>query len=170
MIKAHQIRLHPTPEQEIYFAKAAGTARFCFTWARAEWERQYQAGEKPSALSLRTQFHAIRKDQFPWTYEVTKCAIEGAFMDVGAAFRNFLPGAQSRPQDRLSQVQKQKTFKAVILSLERQVHRRRSLDARPQTWAGQYGGVLALLRQDSLSSHLENGFLVVYLDHGRNAG
>jgi len=95
MIKAHKIRLHPTPEQEIYFAKAAGTARFCFTWARAEWERQYEAGEKPSALSLRTQFHAIRKDQFPWTYEVTKCAIEGAFMDVGAAFRNFFEGRKA---------------------------------------------------------------------------
>ena len=28
MIKAHKIRLNPTPEQEIYFRKAAGTARF----------------------------------------------------------------------------------------------------------------------------------------------
>ncbi len=26
MIKAHKIRLNPTPEQAIYFAKAAGTA------------------------------------------------------------------------------------------------------------------------------------------------
>jgi transposase len=95
MIKAHKIRLHPTPEQEIYFAKAAGTARFCFNWARAEWERQYEAGEKPSALGLRTQFHAIRKDQFPWTYDVTKCVIEGAFMDVGAAFQNFFEGRKA---------------------------------------------------------------------------
>jgi putative transposase len=95
MIKAHKIRLHPTPEQEIYFAKAAGTARFCFNWARAEWERQHEAGDKPSALGLRTQFHAIRKEQFPWTYEVTKCAIEGAFMDVGAAFRNFFEGRKA---------------------------------------------------------------------------
>jgi putative transposase len=95
MIKAHKIRLHPTPEQEVYFAKAAGTARFCFNWARAEWERQYEGGEKPSALKLRTQFHATRKEQFPWTYDVTKCAIEGAFMDVGAAFQNFFEGRQA---------------------------------------------------------------------------
>ncbi len=95
MIKAHKIRLHPTPELEIYFAKAAGTARFCFNWARAEWERQYEAGERPSALGLRTQFHAIRKEQFPWTYDVTKCAIEGAFMDVGTAFQNFFEGRKA---------------------------------------------------------------------------
>jgi putative transposase len=36
MIKAHKIRLHPTPEQAKYFARAAGTARFVFNWALAE--------------------------------------------------------------------------------------------------------------------------------------
>jgi putative transposase len=86
MIKAHKIRLHPTTEQGTYFAKAVGTARFCFNWAVAEWKRQYEAGEKPTALKLRKQFHAIRREQFPWSYDVTKCAIEGAFMDVGSAF------------------------------------------------------------------------------------
>jgi len=92
MIKAHKIRLNPTPEQATYFAKAAGTARFCFNWARAQWQEQYEAGGKPSALALRTQFNAIKKDQFPWVYDVTKCAVEGAFMDVAAAFKNFLQG------------------------------------------------------------------------------
>ncbi len=95
MIKAHKIRLHPTTEQATYFAKAAGTARYAFNWAVAEWKRQYEAGEKPSALKLRTQFHALRKEQLPWTYDVTKCAIEGAFMDVAAAFKNFFEGRKA---------------------------------------------------------------------------
>src|SRR2546429_8560688 len=95
MIKAHKIRLHPTPEQATYFAKAAGTARYTFNWAVAEWKRQVDAGEKPSALSLRTQFHALRREQLPWTYNVTKCAIEGAFMDVAAAFKNFFEGRKA---------------------------------------------------------------------------
>ncbi len=89
MIRAHKIRLHATPEQANYFARAAGTARFPFNWAVAEWKRQYEAGGKPSALALRTQFNAIKKAQFPWVYEVTKCAVEGAFMDVATAFKNF---------------------------------------------------------------------------------
>jgi len=95
MIKAHKIRLNPTPEQATYFAKAAGTARFCFNWARAEWQEQYEAGGKPSALALRTQFNEIKKDQFPWVYDVTKCAVEGAFMDVAAAFKNFFEGRKA---------------------------------------------------------------------------
>ena len=36
MIRAHKIRLHPTAEQAISFAKAAGTARFVWNWALAE--------------------------------------------------------------------------------------------------------------------------------------
>jgi putative transposase len=72
MIKAHKIRLHPTPEQANYFARAAGTARFTFNWAVAEWQQHYEAGGKPSALALRTHFNAIKKAQFPWVYEVVR--------------------------------------------------------------------------------------------------
>jgi putative transposase len=92
MIRAHKIRLHPTAEQPNYFDRAVGTARFCFNWGLAEWKRQYEAGEKPNARQLRAQFHAIRKEQFPWTYETTKCAVEGAFSDLGKAFKNFFEG------------------------------------------------------------------------------
>lgn len=95
MIKAHKIRLNPTPEQANYFARAAGTARFTFNWARAQWQKQYEAGGKPSALALRTQFNAIKTDQFPWVYDVTKCAVEGAFMDVAAAFKTFFEGRKA---------------------------------------------------------------------------
>jgi putative transposase len=95
MIKAHKIRLHPTSEQANYFARAAGTARFVFNWALAEWKRQYEAGGKPHAMALKKQFNAIRRTQFPWSYEVTKCAVEGAFMDVGTAFKNFFEGRKA---------------------------------------------------------------------------
>ena len=53
MIRAHKIRLNPTPAQVNYFAKAAGTSRFVWNWALAEWDRQYQAGEKPTAFKLK---------------------------------------------------------------------------------------------------------------------
>jgi putative transposase len=95
MIKAHKIRLHPTFEQANYFARAAGIARFVFNWALAEWKRQYEAGGKPNATALKKQFNAILREQFPWSYEVTKCAVEGAFIDVGTAFKNFFEGRKT---------------------------------------------------------------------------
>jgi putative transposase len=92
MIKAHKIRLHPTPEQANYFTRAAGVARFVWNWALAEWNRQYGAGEKPTALKLKKQFNEIRREQFPWTWEVTKNASDQPFLDLGKAFSAFFEG------------------------------------------------------------------------------
>ena len=98
MIKAHKIRLHPTSEQATYFAKAAGTSRFVWNWALAEWNRQYEAGEKPTALKLKKQFNEIRREQFPWTWEVTKNASDQPFLDLGKAFTAFFEGRAHRPR------------------------------------------------------------------------
>ncbi|MGH7811659.1 MAG: helix-turn-helix domain-containing protein, partial [Candidatus Binatia bacterium] len=60
MIKAHKIKLNPTPEQEDYFKRAAGCARLAYNWALAEWRREYEAGGKPSALELKKRFNEIK--------------------------------------------------------------------------------------------------------------
>ena len=98
MIKAHKIRLHPTPEQAVYCAKAAGSARFVWNWALAEWNRRYEAGEKPTALKLKKQFNESRREQFPWTWEVTKNASDQPFLDLGKAFTAFFEGKARRPK------------------------------------------------------------------------
>jgi len=98
MIKAHKIRLHPTSDQANYFARAAGTSRFVWNWALAEWNRQYEAGEKPTALKLKKQFNEIRREQFPWTWEVTKNASDQPILDLGKAFTAFFEGKAGRPR------------------------------------------------------------------------
>ncbi len=98
MIKAHKIRLHPTHEQANYFARAAGTSRFVWNWALAEWNRQYEVGEKPTAFKLKKQFNEIRREQFPWTWEVTKNASDQPILDLGKAFRAFFAGKARRPR------------------------------------------------------------------------
>lgn len=95
MIRAHRIRLNPTPEQVAYFVRARGTRRFVYNWGLAEWQRQHASGDKPSALALKKQFNAIKGEQFPWVYEVTKCVVEGAFMDLGEAFARFFEGRKA---------------------------------------------------------------------------
>jgi len=90
MQRAHKIRLNPTPEQEQYFRKASGTARFVYNWGLAEIKRALDDGRTPeSALGLKARFNAIKREQFPWVFEVTKCAAEGAFRNLGAALKNF---------------------------------------------------------------------------------
>jgi putative transposase len=95
MLTAHKIRLDPNNVQATYLSKAAGTARFAYNWALAEWQRQYAAHQSnpalpaPSQLALRRQLNAIKRDQFPWMLEVTKCAPQIAIIQLGEAFKNF---------------------------------------------------------------------------------
>ncbi len=89
MTLAHKIALVPTLEQETYFRKACGTARFAYNWGLARWNELYAAKEKPSAFSIKKELNSIKSEQFPWMYEVTKCAPEAALADLGAAFRNY---------------------------------------------------------------------------------
>lgn len=89
MLKTHKIRLNPTPEQAEYFRRAAGVARFVFNWGLAQWQAEYGAGRQPTALKLKAAFNAVKGEQFPWVYDVTKTVVEGAFMSLGAAFHNY---------------------------------------------------------------------------------
>lgn len=94
MILAHKIRLNPTTEQEQHFRQCLGIARFTWNWALAEWDRQYAAGEKPSGKGLKRQLNAIKREQFPWMYDVSKSVIEYALMNLGKAFDNFFRGVK----------------------------------------------------------------------------
>ena len=104
MIISHKIRLHPNNQQATYFAKAAGTARFAYNWALAEWQTQYAAWKddntqpKPSQFSLRKQLNAVKREQFPWMLDVTKNAPQMAIIQLGAGFKNFFAGGAKYPQ------------------------------------------------------------------------
>src|SRR5258708_34227502 len=52
----------------------------------------------PSAFALKKQFNEIREQEYPWTYEVTKCVVEGAFDDLKKAYDNFFAGRANYPQ------------------------------------------------------------------------
>ena len=103
-ITAHQIRLNPTPEQEAYLRRAAGTRRFVYNWGLAAWNQQYaefkegKREQKPTANALKKHFQAMRETDFPWTLEVTKCVIEGAFADLNDAWTRYFKGQNRRPK------------------------------------------------------------------------
>lgn len=119
VIRGHIIRLDPTDKQATYFAKACGVARLAYNWALAEWQTQYQADKayrddclakgieidiaklnKPSQGSLRKQLNAIKRTQFPFMLEVTKCSPQLAIMQLGDAFKRFFKGEAKYPQFR----------------------------------------------------------------------
>jgi len=68
MMLAHRIALDPNNVQATYLARAAGTTRFAYNWALAQWKQQYEAWKldstqpKPSQQSLRRQLNAIKRE------------------------------------------------------------------------------------------------------------
>lgn len=89
VIRAHKIRINPTLEQEQWLLQACGVARFCFNWGLERWKVQYESGEKPSAYKLKKQLNAVKRQEFPWMYDVSKCAVDTGFRNLDAAFKNF---------------------------------------------------------------------------------
>ncbi|MBE9590529.1 transposase [Moraxella sp. K127] len=118
-IRGHIIRLDPTNKQATHFGKTCGVARLAYNWALAEWQKQYQADKnyrdecqakgitidenrlnKPSQGKLRKQLNAIKREQFPFMLEVTKCSPQLAIMQLGDAFKRFFKGESKYPQFR----------------------------------------------------------------------
>ena len=106
MLIAHKIALDPNNVQATWLARTAGTARFAYNWALAEWRRQYAAHQadpsqpQPSQLALRRQLNAIKRDAFPWMLEVTKNAPQMAIIQLGEAFKNFFAHRARHPTFR----------------------------------------------------------------------
>ncbi len=87
--RSHVIRLNPTPEQAVYFRKACGVARHAYNWALARWKDYRAEGKWAKMKDLKAEYNQIKGEQFPWCYEVTKCAPEQEFSHLGQAFANY---------------------------------------------------------------------------------
>lgn len=98
MILSHKIRIYPNCEQEQFLKKSCGVARFAYNWGLAEWQNQYKNGEKPNHLNLKKQFNFIKKQEFPFVCEVSKCCAETAFMNLGRAYKNFFGKRSKYPK------------------------------------------------------------------------
>lgn len=104
MYKVHKVRLEPNNKQTTGLSRAAGTARFAYNWGLELWGRQYvefKRGErdtKPTQLSIRRELNAVKRDEFPWMLESTKCAPQEAIINLGKAFDRFFKKQGNYPK------------------------------------------------------------------------
>ena len=107
MIRGHIIQLSPNLEQRDYFARAVGVARFAYNWALDAWRDIYAVHTvdpsvpNTSEMELRRGLNALKKKEFPWMLEVTKCAPQMAIKNLGKAFINFFEGRGAYPRYRV---------------------------------------------------------------------
>lgn len=89
IIRGYKTELDPNNKQRTMLGQCCGASRYVYNWGLAEWGRQYEAGEKPSAYSLRKQFTAQKDELCPWIRAVPYAVTGAAFLNLGLAFKHF---------------------------------------------------------------------------------
>jgi putative transposase len=84
--RAYKTELDPNNVQKTLLIKHAGTARFAWNWALARIKDKIS---KPNAIELHRELNALKPTDFPWMYEVSKCAPQEALRNLQIAFQRF---------------------------------------------------------------------------------
>jgi putative transposase len=111
VIFAHKIALDLTKDQERYCRQAAGTARLTYNWALAEWQRQRDAGSKPTAMGLKKQWNAIKYERYPWLTDIHRDAHTQPFANLQKAFTAFFQNINDRKAGKTRREVGYPTFK-----------------------------------------------------------
>jgi putative transposase len=93
---AYRYELKPNISQRILLAKHAGAARFAYNWGLSERKALYEESKKSTnAIEQHKRLNAKKSTEFPWMYEVSKCAPQEALRDLDRAFQNFFRGIKN---------------------------------------------------------------------------
>jgi putative transposase len=101
VVHGYKTELDLTNEQRTACLKHAGCARFAYNWGLARAQEVYRTtGKRPSAIDLHKQLNALKPSDFPWMYDVSKCAMQEALRDLDNAYRHFFRKLKLRKEGK----------------------------------------------------------------------
>jgi IS605 OrfB family transposase len=90
VVRGYKTELDVNNEQRTACLKHAGAARFAYNWGLARSVEMYRVtGKRPSAIDLHRDLNKLKPTDYPWMYEVSKCAPQEALRDLEKAYKNF---------------------------------------------------------------------------------
>jgi len=97
--KAYRYELKPNNKQRGLFIKSCGVARFAWNWGLAQRKELYKTKEGKERFTNYAiqdrELNALKKTDFTWMYEVSKCAPQQALRDLEKSYSNFIRGLRS---------------------------------------------------------------------------
>jgi len=97
--RAYRYELDPNNSQRSSLAQHAGVARFAYNWGLEKRIVRYKNNQDherfTDAIKQHKLLNSLKKDQFSWMYETSKCAPQEALRDLHRAFQNFYRGLKS---------------------------------------------------------------------------
>lgn len=92
--QAYRYELKPNNEQTGLLIKSCGVARFAWNWGLAKRIELYQTNQDKerftNAINQHKELNTLKKTDYPWMYEVSKCAPQEALRDLDQAYSNMI--------------------------------------------------------------------------------
>lgn len=99
MNQAYRYELSLSNRQRELLLQHSGVARFAWNWGLARRIALFKENEDKdrftNAMAQHRQLVILKKSEFPWMYEVSKCAPQEALRDLDRAFANFWRGRKA---------------------------------------------------------------------------
>jgi putative transposase len=101
IVRGYKTELDLNNAQITVCLQHAGVARFTYNWGLRRYMSEYAAGRKtPTAIGLHKELNALKKTDFPWMYDVSKCAPQEALRNLEKAFKNFFNNVKKKKQGK----------------------------------------------------------------------
>ena len=90
ILRAYKVELDLNNKQRTLLLQCAGVARWSWNWGLERRIAEYEAsGRSSNAIEQHRQLNALKKTEFPWLYNYSKCIPQEALRDLDKAFQNF---------------------------------------------------------------------------------
>jgi putative transposase len=101
VVRGYRTELDLNDKQRTACMKHAGVSRFAYNWGLAHAKEAYRTTRKhPSAIDLHRELNKLKRTEYPWMYEVSKCAPQEALRDLDKAYKNFFRRVELKRQGK----------------------------------------------------------------------
>ena len=93
--------LHTNNKQRTLLSKHAGAARFTYNWGLHQKKIAHENKQKtPKSMDLHKKLAILKQTDFPWMYEVSKCAPQEALRNLDKAYDNFFRRVKNKSKNK----------------------------------------------------------------------
>ena len=96
-MKCYKTELDLNNRQRTNYLRHAGVARFAYNWGLRRKIEAYELKQKsPTAIDLHRELNILKKTEFAWMYETSKCAPQEALRNLDKAFHSFFERCKTK--------------------------------------------------------------------------
>ncbi|MHA2202342.1 MAG: RNA-guided endonuclease InsQ/TnpB family protein [Candidatus Hodarchaeales archaeon] len=98
-IRGYKYELRVNNKEKTWLTQCAGTARFAWNWGLVERLTRYKNGTGEArytdAIKQHKKINRLKKSEFNWMYNYSKCIPQEALRDLEQAFKKFFNGRKN---------------------------------------------------------------------------